>query len=363
MYKFTFVTGDPRSGTSMMMQTLHLLGLPIWANSEESFHKSETDQKHGEMMNPGGFFETEYVTIGLDCDRSEGVGALHMKTLLDQHNNSVIKVISYGLVRTNKDYIDKAILCLRHPADVASSQTQLTTGVEVANRHNEWEPVLLPFQANKYIMGMGSLALYMYTNPELWDRIHIVHYEDMHEDADKTISELISFLDIDVDDRIKDSAVKNVEPSLRRRRNTDYPDEDIWQLSLRIYEAIQSMSVSDELVLEINYAQRQLRLENVSWLDESVWTNCRPSFYRKIQRHDVLRMELEDLKDGKDRLGRLCTACPYYNRDGESYLIERPEDLGPLERSMVRCREKGQDITLEHCQGHWNTFRITLNGE
>ena len=75
--KVIVVSGQPRSGTSLMMQTMEILGLDIWGEKypqevklEEVLEGVESDEerqkitenfesrlKHAKKMNPRGFYE------------------------------------------------------------------------------------------------------------------------------------------------------------------------------------------------------------------------------------------------------------------------------------------------------------------
>jgi hypothetical protein len=98
------ITGSPRSGTSLVMQTLQLLGFPIagekfnWLNLEE--------------FNPKGFWELqpEEVIAGVKSDKYKGVG---------------VKLFAQGLMKTEEQYIDKLIYCKRDLKESAKSFVRL----------------------------------------------------------------------------------------------------------------------------------------------------------------------------------------------------------------------------------------------
>ena len=68
--KIVMVTGAPRSGTSLQMQTLDLLGVPINGDrfpegnrDKIKNHLSERQKEQSENLNPKGFYEIGGVVI------------------------------------------------------------------------------------------------------------------------------------------------------------------------------------------------------------------------------------------------------------------------------------------------------------
>ena len=102
MKKITVVTGLPRSGTSLMMQTLNTLGLNTKGTSE-LWHRQKTKlgRDRAEYLNPKGFYEIPgIVTKGIRFDK-----------LAELFYNKTIKIILNGLIRTDLKHIDKILFC------------------------------------------------------------------------------------------------------------------------------------------------------------------------------------------------------------------------------------------------------------
>jgi hypothetical protein len=94
------VTGIPRSGTSAIMQTLKLLGVPV---AGAKFPARELP-----VLNPRGFYELDTVTMyhGIHDYRYKG---------------QAVKLLGLGLNRTDKTLISKVILSERSPLDCQES--------------------------------------------------------------------------------------------------------------------------------------------------------------------------------------------------------------------------------------------------
>ncbi len=120
------VTGLPRSGTSLMMQTLDILGFAIIG-----------DKEHKDKFNRKGYYECLHTFKGIDTTGLE--------------DNQVVKVILQNLTnRSNIKDHDKIIVCLRHPYQVAFSQSISKFGsrdlrentenfLKVFNKFSEWK--------------------------------------------------------------------------------------------------------------------------------------------------------------------------------------------------------------------------------
>lgn len=94
------VTGSPRSGTSLVMQTLQLLGFPVAGEKFSGLNLKEFNSK--------GFWELphEEVTAGIKSDKYTG---------------SAVKLFAQGLMKTEDRFINKLIYCKRDLKDAAKS--------------------------------------------------------------------------------------------------------------------------------------------------------------------------------------------------------------------------------------------------
>ncbi len=175
------VTGTPRSGTSMIMQTLKLLGVPI-VGEAFSFYNLE-------HHNPKGFWELDYkeTFAGIKDDRYRGKG---------------IKILGEGLLRTNPEMISKMIICQRWENFSIKSFVKCLADNKLYNlpptRHNA-----------EYLVKMCQKAVEIYLR-EFPKIQHIyVEYKNWIEDPEGQIKKLIDFLELkpgNIDDAIKNIA-------------------------------------------------------------------------------------------------------------------------------------------------------------
>ena len=116
----TVVSGEPRSGTSLMMRLLEGLGLKV--KGEELIKGKEgRRRKNAEELNPKGFYEVPGVVMrGIPDDA------------LDDYEDHVVKLITPALMRTSYMHIGKVIFCLRDPREIALSQKGLSSPIEIA---------------------------------------------------------------------------------------------------------------------------------------------------------------------------------------------------------------------------------------
>jgi hypothetical protein len=99
------ITGSARTGTSLMMQTLRLLGTPI---SGQAFHKDFSNKE----LNPKGYWDLpiEETINGITDDRYVGKG---------------IKLYALQLSRTKPELISKLIVCHRNRENAIASTKRL----------------------------------------------------------------------------------------------------------------------------------------------------------------------------------------------------------------------------------------------
>lgn len=357
----TIVSGEPRSGTSLMMQTLTLLGVPIWAADEESrFKLPEELSEHAKKLNPKGFFETPFVSRGINLEQIEKrlqdkpEKYEEFKKLLVEHDGHVIKIITGGLLHTSPFLIGKIIFCARNPRAISFSQTELSTNVSVAN-NEKWEYPVLPNDCMRYIRDMTILLQKL---DEYRDKICMINYEDMISKPAETIQKIISFLNISPSPSQEQRllAIQNIDPKLNRKSDPPLLEGEQWILANRLYEKLLKMEkieAEESLFLDIKAFFKQKSKENAMWLEESIWMNCDVSLYKELQVNEKTREALTKNAIAREQKGMICTACPHFNRDGSPYTIERME-LGDLTRNKVKCAELKKEMTLEACQIHWD---------
>jgi len=380
----TVVSGEPRSGTSLMMQTLDLLGVPIvgdeypgdaamaarvaGAEGAESDHRQAQAAKRMERshaLNPRGFWEVSGVVMQ---------GVRHAR---DDLKGKALKIITHGLyerqapngrwIGTPAALIDKVILCVRNPEHIGVSQKDLSGQVEIVGPSmDQWINAPQPLSPTRYIRGMGGFLLWLAEHgAENFDAITpkmlIVDYEYMHTQPASMLAEIARHLGIVPEPEQYAAALDNVDPLLRRATDfTGWPEKDAVEgvLAERIYQAVKAWDKQAicGLAAETQAIHDYHRQESVAWTDDAdTWVNICPALYRQMQAnvnnvHDELQKRLR-----AQRQGRLIPdQCKHYSRpSSQTYTVERPADLGPLTRPVVFCKRDGNATSVENCKLCW----------
>ena len=240
------VSGCPRSGTSMMMDQCRIaLGedriigekFPrekshLVSQSEGEQDRSfairklivelwkdpnfEDDLQRTKDMNPNGFWECRYTVRGIQW---------HYK--IDIPKNSIIKVVSQGLLNTDPQYVDKIIFMVRHPRQVAKSQERLRrmqfiTAKEEAEIkvHTPQMFVKVTYQAALWMRG------YSYLIPCLF-----VNFDDLIASPDSTLLGVQEFLGEG------DFTKHTVTPKLKRSEPEEV-DHHLWEIAESMYDSL-----------------------------------------------------------------------------------------------------------------------------
>lgn len=373
--KITIVTGDPRSGTSMMMQTLNFLGVPIAGeefpgdkrlemsvNREKTKFKSdldegviqqeeydnlieEIDKKNGlrkkkmKDMNPGGFFEIPGVVMrGL-----KEVG---------EHGGKVVKIVSpgayphHGGQGTPAEIVDKYILCLRDPKSVAQSQTRLTRldPQLVGQEDLEWN-----INPTRYLFENGGLAEYLVN---LSDRSQwlVVDYDEFVSDPKTTIDKIIQHLQITPTEEQKNKAIGNIRVDLNRSKKKfpGWGNQEIrGMMAENLYQSIKEEKYESLLsvVQQIPVEKQKERLENTRWYDLNYGLIAVAQWHRDAAELSELRDSRREQFCKEVKRGMHPMTDPSFEESTEEYTIERPADFGPLTRKKVYY--DGEELTLE----------------
>lgn len=160
------VTGAPRTGTSMMMQTLRILGIPI---TGEDFSKINPF-----IGNVKGYWELpeEEISAGISNNRYEG---------------KAVKLFASGLFGTKEVLINKIIYCYRDEQETIASFLKLIKKVPI-----RMEPTIETAEkvvkANKELI---ETYLGVCTKP-----VFRVYFTEMITEPERVISGLCSFLKI-----------------------------------------------------------------------------------------------------------------------------------------------------------------------
>lgn len=154
------VTGSGRDGTSLMMQTLKILGVPVAA---PDFIKEHDKIR---QFNPKGFYELPDLEHGIKDDRYDGMA---------------VKMFPATLENTPKELIGKIIRMSRNPTDAAISYCPLKDVLE--------DTKLSAFEIIKFNNS--------YLDKYLLERNHIlVKFEHFLENPFDVIEMVIDYLDI-----------------------------------------------------------------------------------------------------------------------------------------------------------------------
>lgn len=187
------VTGSCRSGTSMMMQTLQLLGVPI---AGEASHPDFPIVEG----NPKGYFDLPFKEHmeGLDCVK---------------YKDKAIKVLGEWLLRVPHDSVTHIIVCKRRSGGAQDRST-----IKLLEKELDFES---PSKEREVLLEVcAALTPAQITERRFNNYHHInfylesfigycmeVYFEDMLYDTVNTIKNIKDFLALDIDIT---KAVKNV---------------------------------------------------------------------------------------------------------------------------------------------------------
>lgn len=312
------VSGDPRSGTSLMMQTLNLLEIPISGEKFTQRRGSEPMNEIAVNLNPKGFFEVPGVVMRGTPDIKEFGG-------------TAIKIISPGLTKTPTNLIYKVILCLRDPRFVAESQTNLQNGVLLDS--NPFKTAISP---KRYIIEMGKFLKWLMGQPQDFrDKFLIVDYNNFLKDTENELDRLISYLGVTVTSAVRRKAIKNVDQSLRRsdaafsgwgEKYADYGNTaDLIYQSLKTFDPDQSLDASSRVDTVIETESKEMALI----FKPEMCCNVSATFLRQYGKSEktknyMLKSYLHRVKIGESFL----TSPDYTGESEEIYTIHLPIDIG-----------------------------------
>jgi len=334
------VTGEPRSGTSLMMRIVDSLGLEIAGEKHAGTkrpNRSKKRQERAEYLNPEGFWEVP------------GIVSRGMKTeeQIEKYKDKVIKIVTNGLSGTVQpaiDKIDKIIFCLRHPREVAFSQQKLVSGVEVSKESGwEFSPENTQIDLGKYVMSVGGYILRS-TKRDLWDKTLVVEYEDLITNGWSEIKKISNFLEVPYNPETKNLIRKDLYRSVK------VPEVD--ELADNIYRCVK-VKKFDEVIEPIKQFINEKRIKNRQWLDDTeyeTWTISGWALHKSLITNNN---NVRDKLVGSAYSRSLPTQCNHYDPTGEEYTIERVEQLGPLTRTKIKCSDKKEEVTRELCFNCW----------
>ncbi len=168
-----------RSGTSLMMQTLNLLGVDI---AGYAFH----DDFSIKELNPKGFYELPYKTFLKKID-------------WDEYKNKTIKLAGYTLFNDKPEC--KVIWCRRNPEECVKSILKLIT------LNDRYSNINSTIENARKLYDINNYYTYRYFEDNKVEKLE-VYYEEMILCPELTIAVIKDFLNIEIDST---EAIKNVE--------------------------------------------------------------------------------------------------------------------------------------------------------
>jgi len=168
-----------RSGTSLMMQTLKLLGVVVVG------YKFHDDFSHKEL-NPKGYY---------DLPISETMGGLNTTI----YRGKAVKLGGYQLSKTNPKYVDRIIVCVRNKNETIPSILRIMKAdYNISRIKPNIQNAELAYNSNTYLI-----------DEYLKSKTHVkIRYEDMIERPNLSLYKICDFLDIKSDIT---KAINNIE--------------------------------------------------------------------------------------------------------------------------------------------------------
>jgi len=245
------VSGFNRSGTSLMMDTCRralgdeaVYGAKFpqqktvekelerrdWENEFEhkyrcylweKYSKKEYEEKIQKSLdaNPNGFYECAFTLRGMKwCNGLDNI-------LKDYR---VIKIVAQALPNTNPHFVDRVILMLRNPREIARSFERIGNGEHLCEDEYKRQAVSLPMPLN-YIIGMAQAVKWITKNDVT---VLPVPYDQLMADPDKTLESIGFFTNADFSNH-------NIQPKQYRAKEEAKSDDPLWQIALSMYHSLQ----------------------------------------------------------------------------------------------------------------------------
>ena len=317
------VTGEPRSGTSLMMRILKESGLEIVG--EQYPNKNKNKEEDLIELNEYGFWEIPgFVAKG--TKKASKYEYLYGKTF---------KLICRAMIQTDIEFlnkIDKIIFCLRNPREIVESQKNLFSNISVVengswnDKNNKVKP--------KFDLYKNSMSHYILlaNKLNLWNRTLVVDYKDIINDTENQIINICKFLEKDY----KPELSNLVEKRLYRSNFVDIYD----QKAEMLYKTIKSLN-TNKVEKQIKKYLIKERIENMIWLDDTefgTWVLVGESLHKSlITNNKNVRYKLLESAEITSKP----TSCPYYKEDKETYTIFR-RFANNLTRKKIYCEKPRQ---------------------
>ena len=374
------VTGEPRSGTSLMMNTLKTLGCDILGSKFPHEGRKTEDSKRIERsieLNPEGFWEVSgLVATG---------GRRSNVDLLSLLEGKTVKLITRAILNIPKEIIDnsKIIFCLRNPREIMKSQTRLVSNIMVTDGSgsDDWKytPEVTKIDYTRYKSTVGRF-LVTAKNHDLWDKILVVDYQDMMYDTENQIKRICEYLEIPYDREINyykdgetieffDPLLYNSTKLIRKDlyRSTEVSEYD--GLAMDLYKSIKNKKIDNKIEKKVKKFVADLQIRNVKWLDDTefkTWTIGGWDLHKSLITNN---RGIRDKLQASAKINSLpINDCTYYNPTGEKYTIRRVKELSDLTRTKIKCNhsfffmnddvERPSEVTREVCYSCWQKYLI-----
>lgn len=397
--KMWMVTGDPRSGTSLMMNVMEKLGVPIHgtkyphakivADSLKKMSKEQRKQAAPMLsnklravvdLNPNGFYEDLRV-VGM------GIRSVKSSAMI---LGKAVKVVSSGAyptsgsVGTDWNAIDKVVFCARDPREIVASQMKLTAlqmNSVAMSSNRAWAPTPSTASPSQYLGGTGKLLSWIAQNPEQQAKVLVFDYSEWGDKA-AAVNKLISFLGISpTQDQITE-AVGLVDPKLKRSARESFPADaaQAGKIATDLYTAVIAGNWAGitNLGPGIAAVNQVTTLSGTLWIDDDLtpglfgtWAVSGPDDYVLLWANaHGCRSSRQKLvvKNQSVRPCRMSCMCPYYSRSqNDVQAIDVPPGLPGIPNSQiltprVSCGRDKVNKNLLDCYNCWN-FGSAKDGE
>jgi len=202
-------------------------------------------------LNPNGFWECVFSVQGLYYSH-------RAKDLMEKAKqpNTIIKVVSQGLLNSNPELIDKIVFMLRHPRAVAKSQERLRRKQIVKSEKGTFDiykdlehrdddgnlvnDELIVHSAEMFIQVTKQAMQFIIQNPDI--PILLVDFDNLITDPETQIKRIYDFNNIDGD---YEAGLKVVDKKLNRSKHQDIK-HDLWEDAEFLFEQMHNYFDSDK---------------------------------------------------------------------------------------------------------------------
>ena len=165
------VTGSCRTGTSLMMQTVKFLGVPVVGMD---FHKDFSNKK----LNPKGYWDMpiEHTINGIQDAN---------------YKDSAIKLFGAQLYRTPAMFVSKLIVCIRNKTDAIKSTAKLIDSEsKILNKYS----VEITDDLGEKIYRFNYEHIHKFIIENVFENVLYVSFENMLRFKEKEINRIAHFL-------------------------------------------------------------------------------------------------------------------------------------------------------------------------